>query len=199
MIISSFDRPNLEFIVKQKREVSSDLLPLVRNVQGSVIIYVLKKKEAEEIAEMLQSKEIDCEFYYGANEKRDKPDEIERIHKHNTETLKRFMSDELKIVVATIAFGMGINKPDIRLVIQYGAPKNLETYYQEAGRAGRDGLQSRVITFFDNRDFEFHNRCLDQEKLLLPHVKNHFRSLLHIMRDYLYSQQCRRYGNNVFY
>lgn len=185
MIAGGFDRPNLEFIVNRKGGCASgDLLPLVQNVEGSIIIYVLRKIEAEDVAEMLNLNGVECEIYHA---------DVEPTKK--TETLKRFSRDELKVVVATIAFGMGIDKPDIRLVIHYGAPKNLESYYQEVGRAGRDGLQSRVITFFSFDDFWFHDSFLekeDREKKLSNFVKNYLRTLSHKMRDFLYSPRCRR-------
>lgn len=184
VIMTSFDRTNLEFSVRRKTSAQRDLLHLIRDVDGSVIIYVLKRKVAEEIAQLLLDNHINCDYYHaGLN-----------IDKR-TEVLQKFLKDELKVIVATIAFGMGIDKKDIRCVIHYGASKNLETYYQEVGRAGRDGKSSKVITFFGPEDFELHDWFLEQEsskKRLSAVIKNYLRSLAARMREFLYSTQCRR-------
>lgn len=185
MIVTSFDRTNLEFFVRHKTSVTSDLVRLIKDGNGSTIVYVLKRKEAEEIAQILRSFGIVCEHYHAGLD----------IDKR-TEVLKKFLHDEMKVIVATIAFGMGIDKKDIRCVIHYGASKNLETYYQEVGRAGRDGKESKVITFFGPEDFEIHDWFLEDEtskKKLSGTIKNYLRSLAAKMRDFLYSTKCRRY------
>lgn len=184
VIMTSFDRANLEFIVKRKTNVRNDLLELVKNVDGSVIVYVLKRKDAEDIAKQLQQYGVYCEHYHAGLD----------INKR-TEVLDKFLKDELKVIVATIAFGMGIDKKDIRCVIHYGASKNLESYYQEVGRAGRDQKASKVITYFSPDDFELHDWFLEQEsakKNLSSVIQNYLRSLAAKMRDFLYSTQCRR-------
>lgn len=184
VIMTSFDRANLEFIVQQKRSVKSDLLQLVKSVNGSVIVYVLKRKDAESIAKKLLEYGVVCEHYHAGLD----------LNKR-TEVLQKFLNDELKVIVATIAFGMGIDKKDIRCVIHYGASKNLETYYQEVGRAGRDGKAAKVVTFFSPEDFELHDWFLEDEsvkKELPSAIKNYLRSLAAKMRDFLYSTQCRR-------
>lgn len=182
--MTSFDRPNLEFVIQRKTSVSHDLPHRIKAVVGSVIVYVLKKKVAEDIAKQLRQFGINCEHYHadiGLNKK--------------NEVLEKFLDDELKVIVATIAFGMGIDKKDIRCVIHYGASKNLESYYQEVGRAGRDGKAAKVITFFCPEDFETHDWFLDQESRknkLSEIIKNYLRSLASKMRDFLYSTKCRR-------
>lgn len=151
---------------------------------GSVIVYVLKRKEAEDIAKELQSHGVHCRPYHAGMELAD----LDRI-------LEQFMNDELKVIVATIAFGMGIDKKDIRTVVHYGASKNLETYYQEVGRAGRDGLPSKVVTYFEIDDFELHDWFLEQEnkkKKLANFVKKFLRNLSMHIREFLYSHKCRR-------
>lgn len=185
VIMTSFDRSNLEFVVQRKTSYKRDLPPRIRNIDGSVIVYVLKRKEAEDIAAGLRELGINCAHYHAGLD-----------IKKRTEVLEQFLKDELKVIVATIAFGMGIDKRDIRCVIHYGASKNIESYYQEVGRAGRDGQYAKVITFFDLEDFELHDWFLDEQERkdreLSPGIKNYLRSLAAKMRDFLYSTQCRR-------
>lgn len=184
VIMTSFDRANLEFVIQKKTSVRSDLPHRIKDVDGSVIVYVLERKVAEDIAKQLNQLGIKCDHYHAGLD----------IDKR-TEVLEKFLNDELKVIVATIAFGMGIDKKDIRCVIHYGASKNLETYYQEVGRAGRDGKAAKVITFFSPDDFELHDWFLDKEskkKVLSPIIKNYLRSLASKMRDFLYATQCRR-------
>lgn len=120
MLCTGFDRPNIEFIVGSKSENQwTDLKPYMTNVKGSVIIYVLKRALAEEIATLLQSHDIECDYYHA-----------KMTPKRRKQVLEDFIRDRLKIIVATVAFGMGIDKPDVRCVIHYGASKNIETYYQ---------------------------------------------------------------------
>lgn len=182
--MTSFDRSNLEFVIQHKTTVLNDLPQIIKNVNGSVIVYVLKRKVAESIAKQLLEQDIICDHYHAGLD----------IAKR-TEVLESFLKDSLKVIVATIAFGMGIDKKDIRCVIHYGASKNLETYYQEVGRAGRDGKAAKVITFFSADDFELHDWFLEDEaakKHLSAIIKNYLRSLAAKMRDFLYSTQCRR-------
>lgn len=180
--MTSFDRSNLEFVVQQKSSVAKDLPHRIRIIDGSVIVYVLRRKDAESVADELRKLGINCAHYHAGMD-------IDA----RTAVLEQFLNDELKVIVATIAFGMGIDKKDIRCVIHYGASKNLEAYYQEVGRAGRDGKYAKVITIYSLEDFELHDWFLEQEdKKMSPIIKNYLRSLAVKMREFLYSTQCRR-------
>lgn len=189
LILTSFDRTNLEFFVYRKSSISNDLPTRVQSVNGSVIVYVLRRADSEEIAAYLKNCGIECEPYHAGL------DIITR-----TEVLDKFLKDDLKIIVATVAFGMGIDKPNIRCVIHYGASKNLETYYQEVGRAGRDGKHAQVITFYEISDFALHKHFLNHDYkrgVVSSEIKNYLEGLNKKMREFLYSKKCRRYFINL--
>lgn len=185
-IITGFDRPNLEFIVHEKtKNVWNDLSQWVTYMtSGSVIIYVLKRKETEELSYKLRAHGVICKPYHAG-----------MALPHRKEVLKEFLSGSLKVIVATIAFGMGIDKKDIRTIVHYGASKNLESYYQEVGRAGRDGLPSKVVTYFEIEDFNLHDWFLEkenEEKKLSNFVKKFLRDLSLSIREFVHSSKCRR-------
>ncbi|XP_037046808.1 Werner syndrome ATP-dependent helicase-like isoform X2 [Bradysia coprophila] len=184
VIVTELDRPNLEFLIKRKSVGNPwrDLKPLMENVTGSVIIYVLRIVETDEVQEALAEHGIESSTYHA-----DLPMTT------RSDIVTKFVENEIKVVVATISFGMGIDKPDVRLVIHYGASKSIESYYQEVGRAGRDGLHAKVVTFFDENDFQLQEFFLTHRKDPLPTLTlTNLRRLRAEFRQYLFSTTCRR-------
>lgn len=181
---SSFDRPNLSFHVKTKKHVLTDLLPHFLDDAGephsnSIIVYCQTKKDTENIAMLLQSKDIKCDAYHAGIDS-----------KKRTEVHHQFLENELTTIVSTIAFGMGIDKEDIRKIIHYGCPKDMESYYQETGRAGRDGKQSDCYVYYARSDFA-------TSKFFLKEIRDdrrrtHQESMIKAMEKYLFSTECRR-------
>ena len=140
--VASFDRQNLTYIVRPKRGAFEELLALLRqHANGSAIVYCLSRQDTEDLAADLTDEGIQALPYHAGLDP-----QVRRT------TQDRFIRDDVSVVTATIAFGMGIDKPDIRLVVHYRLPKTLEGYYQETGRAGRDGLPSTCVLFFGASD-----------------------------------------------
>lgn len=140
---SSFNRPNLYYEVRPKTEnVDKEIIRFIKSMKGkSGIIYCLSRKKVEELAELLNVNDIKALPYHAGMES--------AVRSENQD---KFLKDDVQVIVATIAFGMGIDKPDVRFVIHYDIPKSLEGYYQETGRAGRDGGEGRSITFYAKKD-----------------------------------------------
>ncbi len=140
--VASFNRPNLTYRVMPKRRSFDALIQLLgRNRDGSTIVYRFSRRDTEKLASQLSSRGFKALPYHAGLE-----DDVRR------ETQERFLNDDVPIIVATIAFGMGVDKPNIRLVVHYDLPKNIESYYQETGRAGRDGLPSDCVLFYSYSD-----------------------------------------------
>jgi len=179
IFISSFNRENLTIILRKKKNSFEKIVKLLKDYKDeSVIIYCFSRRETEKIANDLNEKGFSAAIYHAGLP--------EKTRKKNQEL---FIQDKVNIIVATIAFGMGIDKPDVRLVVHHTFPKTLEGYYQEIGRAGRDGLQSDCVLFYsisDKRKHEFFLKDMsekDKQKKLLQ---------LNKIIDYAESAICRK-------
>lgn len=181
---TGFDRPNLQFHVKMKdRDAWIDLEELLgQHLKDSIIIYCLAKEFTNELACLLRSKGIDCKAYHS-----------DIATNERSSILESFLENRIKVIVATVAFGMGIDKPDVRLVIHYGVPMELETYYQGVGQAGRDGKQSKCVMFWEEGDFFVHKliRFDGGSKMNESIIKNHERHSENL-REYLNTKDCRK-------
>ena len=145
LFVSSFNRPNLYYEVRPKNSIDETIKQIVQfiklNEGKSGIIYVLSRKSAEEIAQTLLVNNIKAAPYHAG---------LESAVRSNTQDM--FLMEDIDVIVATIAFGMGIDKPDVRFVIHFNIPKSIENYYQETGRGGRDGLEGKCIAFYSYAD-----------------------------------------------
>ena len=177
---SSFNRPNLYYGIRAKtKDVDKDIVRFIRQHQGkSGIIYCLSRKKVEELAEFLQVNKISAKPYHAGMDAQQR-----------SETQDDFIMERIDVIVATIAFGMGIDKPDVRYVIHYDIPKSLEGYYQETGRAGRDGGEGLCITFYTRKDLQKLEKFMEGKPLSEQDIG---RQLLQETAAYAESSVCRR-------
>jgi len=177
--VASFDRPNLTYRVIQKASAYDQLLEFVRSrPNDSGIVYCASRKSADSIARKLNEDGIAAKPYHAGLESAER-----------AQNQEAFLRDDVRVVAATIAFGMGINKPNVRFVVHYDLPKNLESYYQETGRAGRDGLPSDCLLLFSAADVVKQTRFIEEKSEREARIA---REQLRQMVHYAKTRDCRR-------
>lgn len=177
---SSFNRANLFYEVRQKtNDIDKEIIKFIKSHSHKCgIIYCLSRKKVEELADVLKANDIKAAAYHAGM------DTIMR-----NETQDAFIKDDIEVIVATIAFGMGIDKPDVRFVIHYDIPKSLEGYYQETGRAGRDGGEGRCIAFYTPKDLQKLEKFMEGKPVAEQDIG---RQLLRETAAYCETSNCRR-------
>ncbi|MFA6296353.1 MAG: RecQ family ATP-dependent DNA helicase [Patescibacteria group bacterium] len=191
---AGFNRQNLKFFVQANLKAGqrpNEVLRIVKSLQGSGIVYTLTRKEAEETAAFLCENNIKATFYHAGMQP------LQRSQMQND-----FMENKFKVIVATIAFGMGVDKADVRFVIHMGMPASLEGYYQEAGRAGRDSENAYCILLHSKKDVGLHNYFIQKDKEEMQRLGKNYAEISQVidvkyrqlekMVEYVENNKCRR-------
>ncbi|GAB2949323.1 ATP-dependent DNA helicase RecQ [Hafnia psychrotolerans] len=178
--VSSFDRPNIRYTLVEKFKPLDQLIRFVQDQRGkSGIIYCNSRAKVEDTAARLQSRGMSVGAYHAG---------LDNTTRASVQ--EGFQRDDLQIVVATVAFGMGINKPNVRFVVHFDIPRTIESYYQETGRAGRDGLPAEAVLLYDPADMAWLRRCLEEKP---PGAQQNVeRHKLNAMNAFAEAQTCRR-------
>jgi len=204
VFISSFNRSNLYYEIRPKTslpQTQKSIVQIIRTMKGqSGIVYVLSRKSTEEVANILQVNGINAKAYHAGLDS-----------KTRVKTQEEFLMQDIDVIVATIAFGMGIDKPDVRFVIHYDIPKSLENYYQETGRAGRDGLDGKCYAFYSYKDIlklekfnkdkpvserELHGQLMEEVVAFAETPSCRRKGILHYFGEVFNEEKCEKMCDN---